>query len=626
MENFKPKKFPNIPVQQNYSGELHETFWEKFPHCDMPLKPETKIDIETFEEIMEASKPKLLDSEYERAVKCIDYLRHGAPSFQAKDLPACAVKNSETALKHGEQVSDVIANWVNKGYASGPFKSPPVKNFRANSILAVEQPGKIRVCLNVSLPEGKSLNDNVIPNSLEKIKMTSAKQFGYAILRAGKNATMLKFDKADAYKNVPAKIKDLNIQGFCWGNRYFVETRQMFGAKASVQNYDLLGNSSRAIVLTDCKIPKNQVLRQLDDVPAVAPNGSGWCEEFLTKYKNFCNLVNLELASPCPNFDKAFECTKFGKILGICFDTRDMSWKLPKEKTESYLRTITEVIVCKEVELKQMQTLMGKLNNVSQMCPFLNSFKHPLNLVLSNCIKNGTATLTEQALSDLKIWSCFLQNMNHGMPITPPRFDPPICTKVFCSDAAGFPKNGKWGTKIGCGVVGVDELDDTMLAFQLWWPKDLMTQRKDSKGSKFGCKTATLEMIGILLPFLLIPKRLERQHVVIQVDNISCVYGFENHYMKGDVCASILIRALHLIEAYLGSTIHVQHVPRCSTWESKVADNLSREKTTGFLEKQMLSRYKHLTLPSKLTEWLNNPEEDWSLAISLLNHVEDSCK
>ncbi len=74
----------------------------------------------------------------------------------------------------------------------------------------------MRVCLNVSLPTGKSFNDNIDVHSLERVKMTSAKCFGYAILRAGKDATMLKLDKADAYKNVPCKISDLNRQGFCW--------------------------------------------------------------------------------------------------------------------------------------------------------------------------------------------------------------------------------------------------------------------------------------------------------------------------------------------------------------------------------------------------------------------------
>ncbi len=278
------RKFKDIPVMDNYDCDLPETFWANFPRNDLPKIPFEKIDIKKLECLVENCKAKLLNSEYQRALKCIDYLRFGAPSFQLSTLPACVVKNSSVALKHGAAVTDVLASWVSKKYVAGPFKSPPLPNFRSNffyimyyfrsnSILAVPQKNKnkVRVCLNVSLPTGKSFNDNIDVQSLERVKMTSARCFSFAILRAGKDATMLKFDKADAYKNVPCRISDLDRQGFCWAGRYFVETRQIFGSKASVQNYDIIGNTVKTIVHTSCRIPKDLALRQLDDIPVVTP-------------------------------------------------------------------------------------------------------------------------------------------------------------------------------------------------------------------------------------------------------------------------------------------------------------------------------------------------------------------
>jgi hypothetical protein len=473
----------------------------------------------------------------------------------------------------------------------------------------------------VSLPKGKSFNDNINSSMLEKVNMTSAHKFGFAILRAGKDSIMLKFDKIDAYKNVPAKIQDLNYQGFMWGGRYFMETRQMFGSKASVQNYDILGNTIVSLVLSDCKILRKQVLRQLDDTPAVAPRDSGWSEEFSMKYKSLCKDINLELADPCPNFDKAFDCSTKGKVLGVFFDTTELSWKLPDEKVVSILQTIAESLENEKVQLKQMQCLMGKLNHVAQMCPFLNSFKHPLNLVLADCLANNTSSWSSQAIRDLKVWTAFLLDLKNGMPIPQPNQEPPLCTKTFHSDAAGFPKNGTWEGDIGCGLIGTDESGNTLLAFQLWWPKEMVTSKKDSKGSSYGCKTTTLEMVGVLLPFLLMPSELKGQHVVVRVDNMACVYGWANHYLKGDISASILIRALHLISAFLGSIIHVEHVPRRSSWESSTADNLSRRATTGFLEEQMLGRFRAVQAPKVLTDWLMNPQEDWAFANDLLAHV-----
>jgi hypothetical protein len=62
------------------------------------------------------------------------------------------------------------------------------------------------------------------------------------------------------------------------------------------------------------------------------------------------------------------------------------------------------------------------------------------------------------------------------------------------------------------------------------------------------------------------------------------MFGHQNGYMKGDECASILMRSLYLISAFLGCAVHIEHIPRRSDWESEVADNLSRERTTGFLK------------------------------------------
>ncbi len=96
-----------------------------------------------------------------------------------------------------------------------------------------------------------------------------------------------------------------------------------------------------------------------------------------------------------------------------------------------------------------------------------------------------------------------------------------------------------------------------LLVFQLWCPKELMTEKKDRKGSRLGHETAILEMERVLLPFLFILGQLGSGHIVITVDSLACVSGFKNHYMTGDICASILTKGLHLISAYLGSDVRM---------------------------------------------------------------------
>jgi hypothetical protein len=139
------------------------------------------------------------------------------------------------------------------------------------------------------------------------------------------------------------------------------------------------------------------------------------------------------------------------------------------------------------------------------------------------------------------------------------------------------------------------------LEYQTWWPEDFIKNKTDNKGNRCGNKTTTLEMFAIILPFLLIPEKLMNKHIRIYTDNIACVYGIKDGYVKNDEYASIFIRAIYLISAYLGSVLHTYHVPQRSTWEAQTADNFTRLSTTSFLENQILKRFTHLRHPEALS-------------------------
>jgi hypothetical protein len=64
------------------------------------------------------------------------------------------------------------------------------------------------------------------------------------------------------------------------------------------------------------------------------------------------------------------------------------------------------------------------------------------------------------------------------------------------------------------------------------WPKEFITTKRDNRGIRFGNKTSTLEIIGILLPFVLIPEKLKNTHVRIFTDNMACVYEMKDGFIK----------------------------------------------------------------------------------------------
>ncbi len=122
-----------------YGLGASKEFWANFPSNPLPPKPETRIDVKALKTIIKSRSPSLLKSEQKRATKCIAYLETGGPAFQKRPLGSCHVKNSNAATQHGEEVTDTIAVWISKKFVAGPFDTPPLPDFRANSLLAIPQ-------------------------------------------------------------------------------------------------------------------------------------------------------------------------------------------------------------------------------------------------------------------------------------------------------------------------------------------------------------------------------------------------------------------------------------------------------------------------------------------------------
>ena len=600
---------------------MNNDFWNIFPKNEIPSKVCTKVDVVALQNLVDDLAEKLLPCELKRAEKVIDYLTNGASSCQKNNLPPCEVKNSKTTETYSREMTDTIAYWLKSGYVCGPFDEPPFKNFRVNSLQAVPQDNKVRPVLNVSRPEGLSFNDNIEKNLLEKVKMSSARNFGYSIKKCGKNAVFSKFDFRDAYKNMPAPQKDLRLQGFKWFGKFFFELMQMFGGITAVGNFDILGHTVVSLTCAVCDFEKEFVHRHLDDVPVVSAADSGKCEKFSDTYKEICETINLRLADNCEKNEKAFTNVTNGKVLGVWFNSENLSWQLPSEKKEKTLRSIHTIMNSVSVTLLEMQKLMGNLNNVSLMCPFLNGFRRNLNDCLSAGALNDCIVVSSNAKRDLLVWAGFLLDpvCENNIPSCPS--DPTAVHKSFTSDAAGYAS--ECGTnRPGVASIGFDEDGKIIFAFQKLWNEKMISGLKDNKGKEFGRKTAFLEFVGILIPFILMPKELCNQHIVLKVDNISCHYGWLNRSMKNDAYTSILLRSLHVISSFLCSVIHVQHLPRESTWDSRLVDRMSRESSMTQDGRKLLNSFQNYTLPEFFVKWLDNPEEDWSIALQLLAYVK----
>jgi hypothetical protein len=386
-----------------------------------------------------------------------------------------------------------------------------------------------------------------------------------------------------------------------------------------VPNYDRFGNTVKVVASIVSSTPNRYITRCLDNVPVIGPKDSLMCEKFSESYRSICKECNIVLLDNCAANEKAFENQKIGKVLGIWFDSVSLSWQYPVEKRKKLLLEISKAIQKKKANLEQMQSLMGRLNDFLQMCPFLKSFKSNLNECLSSCYECGHAYLTEDAVVELHIWAGCICDNEDWFPIPHRPSQPPIQCKTFISDAAGLPDGKIFSGGEGVGGVGFNEEGHIIAADQFFWSLEFLSF-VDGKGARMGIKTS-LEMVGALFHIVLFPHLFENSNVIIQTDSMSCFYGWENKCVKKTKTAFIIIRSISVLCAFLNCELHFQHVPRVSNWEAQLVDRLSRKSTTLLADKKLVDSFKGLRIPKSLLDWLSSPSENWSLPVSLLNDL-----
>ena len=112
-----------------------------------------------------------------------------------------ASSNMRSALEHPSIVDDYLQVEVSCGSIAGPFANPPVSGLHVSHfrvILKNYQPGKWRLILALSPPEGHSVNDG-IPKTPFSVQYITVDTFIEGIMARGQGTLMAKFDVASAY-------------------------------------------------------------------------------------------------------------------------------------------------------------------------------------------------------------------------------------------------------------------------------------------------------------------------------------------------------------------------------------------------------------------------------------------
>jgi hypothetical protein len=173
--------------------------------------------------------------------------------------------------------------------------------------------------------------------------------------------------------------------------------------------------------------------RQLDDLIVISRATSSACSAFTNSYQWLCSYLNIKLAQPDENKEKAFYNSTRGIVLGIMFDSETLSWSLPNYKVAKYLHSIDNLLYSPKCTLSQLQHLLGFLNDFSHFCDFMHIFKTPLLLFIRQ-FKDDLLIrlpLPKAVRADILVWRAAILSAATSLPIGPPPTAPPFTALIF---------------------------------------------------------------------------------------------------------------------------------------------------------------------------------------------------
>ena len=430
------------------------------------------------------------------------------------------------------------------------------------------KPGRWRLILNLSAPEGGSVNDG-IAKELSRVEYTSVDDVVRRVLELGKAAMMAKADVKAAYRNVPVHPKHRWLLGMEWEGVTFVDGTLLFGLRSAPLLITALGD---AIEWVASKRGAKWIRHYEDDFIMVGREGTEECAEAMRVFKETCQKLGMPLDE-----SKEEGPSEVITFLGIEIDAVRMEIRLPQEKLEELRSTLKRWRGMKSCRRRDLESIVRSLNHACKVVRPGRAFKRRL-LDLMTTVSRGDrrVRLNMEARADLEWWFQLGLNWN-GTSLMGPVSEIP--QETMLSDASG-----SWG----CGATW------NGMWFQLSWK-----EAKEAEG--------WIIMPKELLP-IVVAAVVWKEQWRCRCDNMAVVATIKSETCK-EKAAMHLRRCLAFVEASVPLTIVAEHIRGA---DNTVADALSRDKLEVTSSIMQGPARKTEQIPVGLVELLTKKDHSWT--------------
>ena len=192
-----------------------------------------------------------------------------------------ATQNMPSASLQPAVIDDYLCTELAKGRVAGPFSSPPLPHLhisRFGVIPKKHQPGKWRLILDLSSPDGHSVNDSIRKDSFTVQYMKVDDIIG-RIMSLGRGTLLAKFDVESAYGIIPIHPNDHYLFGMLWQGNYFVDMALPFGLRSAPYIFSSVADLVEWLLKKQYDV--GFLLHCLDDFHTLGPPNSQTCQRNL---------------------------------------------------------------------------------------------------------------------------------------------------------------------------------------------------------------------------------------------------------------------------------------------------------------------------------------------------------
>ena len=174
-----------------------------------------------------------------------DFMRRGLSQgfrigFNYRHPLRPAPGNFRSVNDNPRTVNQYISNEVAAGRLVAST-SPATRRNTIGIIPKPHQPGKFRLIVDLSAPQGNSVNDG-IHLQLCSLEYVTVDQAARRVARYGRGALVAKTDLQAAYRYVPVHPRDQHLIGLEWGGRTYQDRALPFGLRSVPKLFTAVGD------------------------------------------------------------------------------------------------------------------------------------------------------------------------------------------------------------------------------------------------------------------------------------------------------------------------------------------------------------------------------------------------